>query len=177
MCAVALGASPSGIERFFGNDDIIVSKTDIRGHITYANDVFLNTAGYREEEILGKPHSIIRHPDMPRAIFRLMWHTIQENREIFAYSKNRTKDGGFYWVLAHVTPSHDADGNICGFHSNRRVPDRRIVAEKIMPFYVALRAEERRHANARKGLEASWRMLNEHLDELGVAYDEFVHGL
>ncbi len=164
-------------EHFFSDNDIIVSKTNLKGHITYANDVFLNISGYREDEILGMPHSIIRHPDMPRAIFKLMWNTIQEGREIFAYSKNRTKDGGFYWVLAHVTPSHDRQGNIQGFHSNRRVPDRDIVMEKITPLYATLCAAENRHANARKGLAASWRLLNTYLNDLGIAYDEFIHTL
>ncbi len=170
-------AQPSGKERFFDDDEIIVSKTNLKGHITYANDVFLKIADFRESDVLGKPHSILRHPDMPRAIFKLLWDTIQDGRELFAYIKNRTKNGDYYWVLAHATPSYDADGNICGFHSNRRVPDRQIVGEKIIPLYRQLRAEEERHANAREGMQASCQLLKDHLQKLGMGYDEYVHTL
>ncbi len=167
----------SGKERFFDDDDIIVSKTNLKGHITYANDVFLKIADFHENEVLGKPHSILRHPDMPRAIFKLLWDTIQDGRELFAYIKNRTKNGDYYWVLAHATPSRDASGDICGFHSNRRVPDRRIIDEEIAPLYQQLRAEEERHANAKEGLQASCRLMDAHLQKLGKSYDEYVHTL
>jgi len=76
--------TPTNVERFFPEDDIIVSKTDLRGHITYANETFLTIAGYTEEEVLGQPHSIIRHPDMPRCVFKLLWDTLKERREILA---------------------------------------------------------------------------------------------
>ena len=79
---------------------------------------------------MGQPHSIIRHPDMPRAVFKLLWDTVIEGREIFAYVKNKAKNGDFYWVFAHVTPSYDNDRRIIGFHSNRRVPDPKVVAQR-----------------------------------------------
>ena len=66
----------TGKEAFFGDDEIIVSKTDLKGHITYANDVFLKIAGYTEAEVLGRPHNLIRHPDMPRCVYKLLWDTI-----------------------------------------------------------------------------------------------------
>jgi PAS domain S-box-containing protein len=94
-----------GIERFFEEDEIIVSKTDPKGIITYANQVFLRTAQYQEEEILGAPDNIIRHPDMPRCVFDLLWKTIASGLEIFAYVKNMAKNGDHYWVFAHVTPT------------------------------------------------------------------------
>lgn len=75
---------PTGTERTFENDEIIVSKTDSKGRITYANDVFLKLALYEESEVLGAPHSLVRHPDMPRAVFKLLWDTIQAGEEIFA---------------------------------------------------------------------------------------------
>src|SRR5689334_2578922 len=95
---------PTGVERTFGADEIIVTKTDPRGVITYANEVFLRVSALTEAEAAGQPHSIIRHPDMPRAVFKLLWDTLGERQEIFAYVKNLAADGAHYWVFAHVTP-------------------------------------------------------------------------
>ena len=102
--------TPTGVERFFPEDEVIVSKTDFKGRITYANETFLNIAGFTEDEILGQPHSIIRHPDMPRCVFKLLWDTIKARSEIFAYVLNMAKNGDHYWVFAHVTPTFDASG-------------------------------------------------------------------
>ena len=102
----------TGTERFFQPDEIIVSKTDLKGAITYANRLFLSLADYTEQEVLDAPHSIVRHPEMPRCIFKLLWGTIQSGNEIFAYVMNRSKNGDHYWVLAHVTPSYDASGSM-----------------------------------------------------------------
>ena len=114
---------PTAVERTFKEDDIIVSKTDLKGIITYANRTFLEIALYSEEEVLGQPHSIIRHPDMPRCVFKLLWDTIQAGEEIFAYVKNMSKNGDYYWVFAHVTPTFNQRNEITGFHSNRRTPN------------------------------------------------------
>lgn len=164
----------TGEERFFGEDDIIVSKTDLKGRITYANKVFIDVAGYTEAELLGQPHSIIRHPDMPRCVFKLLWDTIEAGKEIFAYVVNRCKNGDHYWVYAHVTPSFDPSGNIISYHSNRRVPDRRIVDEAIVPLYQKLKAEEERFASRKDGLASSRAMVTGLLAEKAMAYDEFV---
>lgn len=120
--------TPTGVERTFGVDEIIVSKTDPQGRITYANPVFLRVSAYSEDQLLGKPHSVVRHPDMPRILFKLLWDTIAAGQEIFAYINNLAADGAHYWVLAHVTPSHK-DGRLIGYHSNRRLPERAAVAE------------------------------------------------
>ena len=162
----------TGVEVFFPEDDIIVSKTNLKGHITYANDTFLSIAGYSEAEVLGKPHSMIRHPDMPRAVFQLLWQTIQAGEEIFAYVMNRAKNGDHYWVLAHVTPSLDAGGNIIGYHSNRRVPKRETINNVIIPLYKKLRAIET--SGERKGaLERSTATLTSLLAEKGMTANEF----
>ena len=136
--------SVTGVERFFDDDEIIVSKTNLKGHITYANRVFLRLADYAEQDVLGQPHSIIRHPDMPRCVFKLLWDTLQKGEEIFAYVVNRSKNGDHYWVLAHVTPSFDEAGKIIGYHSNRRVPDRTVLESTIIPLYKSLLDEEKR---------------------------------
>lgn len=164
----------TGIERKFGEDDIIVSKTDLKGRITYANQIFLEIAGYTEKEVLGQPHSMIRHPAMPRCIFKLLWATIEAGHEIFAYVINRAKNGDHYWVYAHVTPSFNSSGQIIGYHSNRRVPEWHIIEEHINPLYRSLREEEARHASRKDGLLASEQMVLDFLAKQGVAYDEFI---
>lgn len=166
----------SGRERTFQPDEIIVTKTDLKGHITYANDVFLRLAGYREEEILGKPHNIIRHPDMPRCVFRLLWDTIQAGREIFAYVVNRASNGDHYWVFAHATPSYDAAGNLVGYHSNRRLPHRSVLPT-IQGLYQKLLAVERQHRNPKEAWRASLPVVTQLLSERGVSYEEFIFSL
>ncbi len=160
-----------GVERTFGRDEIIVSKTDLKGHITYANDVFLRVSAYSEEEILGRPHSIIRHPETPRGLFHLVWETIQDGGEIFAYLNNLAKDGANYWVLAHITPSRDASGAIVGYHSNRRSPERAAI-ERLEPLYARMRAAEVGHQRAVDAAVASRQALEEALG--GQTYEEFV---
>lgn len=168
--------TPTDREVFFGSDEVIVSKTDLKGIITYANDVFLNIAGYSEDEVLGQPHNLIRHPDMPRCVFWLLWNEVQAGREIFAYVKNMTKSGDYYWVLAHVTPSRDAGGQIVGYHSNRRTPERKAVAT-IDRLYKDLLAVERREQSPKDGLAAGIAALNRQLEQAGIGYDEFVFSL
>jgi PAS domain S-box-containing protein len=141
-------ARPTGIERTFSPDELIVSKTDNRGVITYANDVFLRVSGYDADEVIGQPHNLIRHPEMPKAVFTLLWDTLAAGHELFAYIDNLAADGANYWVLAHVTPSYGSGGQVVGYHSNRRSPSRRAVAA-IRPLYAQLLAEERRHPNGR----------------------------
>ncbi len=166
----------TGVEKTFRSDEIIVSKTDTKGRIIYANEVFLRMAGFAEDEILGQPHSIIRHPDMPRCVFKLLWDTINSGSEIFAYVVNRSKNGDHYWVLAHVTPTFDAGGQIVSFHSNRRTPRPEAVA-KATALYAELRAIETSHSDRKAGLEASFKAMVSKLEGLGVPYDEFVFAL
>lgn len=104
----AKAIKPTGIECPYAEDELIVTKTNLKGHITYANDVFLRLSKYPAEDVLGAPHSLIRHPSMPRSIFKLLWDSIQVKREIFAYVVNMARNGDHYWVFAHVTPTFDA---------------------------------------------------------------------
>lgn len=167
---------PSGVERTFSPDDVIVSKTDAKGIITYANEVFLDLAGMTERQAIGAPHSVIRHPDMPRAIFKLLWETIAAGEEIFAYVLNMSSNGDHYWVFAHVTPTFTRDGGIVGYHSNRRVPEARAL-RAIQPLYAELKAIETRAADRAAGLSRSFDHLTDHLRAEGVSYDEFVFSL
>jgi PAS domain S-box-containing protein len=164
---------PTGREKSFHEDDIIVSKTDLKGIITYANKTFIEVSGYSEEELLGQPHNIIRHPDMPQCVFKLLWDTLEQGNEIFAYVNNLCKNGDHYWVFAHVTPTFDDSQRIVGYHSSRRVPDRHQV--KVMAdIYVKLRAEEQRHQDWRAGMESGNRLLTNLLAGKNVSYEEFV---
>ena len=167
-------ATLTGRERTFGDDEIIVSKTDLKSRMTYCNGVFLRIAGYAEAECLGEPHSMIRHPDMPRCVFKLLWDTIESGREIFAYVVNRAKNGDYYWVLAHVTPSRDSSGNIVGYHSNRSMPERSVVDTIIIPLYRDLLAIERAGSDRKIGMQNSTEALLRLLHERGVEYDRFV---
>jgi PAS domain S-box-containing protein len=164
---------PTGLERTFGADELIVSKTDPRGVITYANDVFLRVSGYTHAEVIGQPHNLIRHPAMPKAVFQLLWATLAERREVFAYIDNLAADGAHYWVLAHVTPSYARDGSVIGYHSNRRRPSPGAIAQ-VTPLYERLLAEEKRHPDGRGAVEASSRLLGELVAERADSYETFI---
>ena len=164
---------PTGIERSFGDDEIIVSKTDLTGRITYANEIFLRVSGYSEKEALGAPHSMIRHPDMPRSVFQVLWDRLRAGKEIFAYVVNLAKNGDHYWVFAHVTPSFDASGKIIGFHSNRRVAQDK-PRRTMEGLYAVLRGEEARQPDKASAVRAGVSRLEAELAKAGVSYDEFI---
>ncbi|MCU0697303.1 MAG: PAS domain-containing protein [Myxococcaceae bacterium] len=133
--------TPTGAERSFPAEGLIVTKTDARGHITYANPLFIEMAGYPARVVLGAPHSLVRHPDMPRGLFRLAWQTLAAGDEFFAFVKNLCASGDHYWVFAHMTPSHDGQGRLVGYHSNRRFAPRGGV-ERAEALYASIRAAE-----------------------------------
>jgi PAS domain S-box-containing protein len=168
--------SPTNREVFFPADELIVSKTDIRGLITYVNRTFIDISGYQEGELLGEPHSIIRHPAMPRCIFQLLWETIKDGHEIFAFVKNMCKNGDHYWVFAHVTPTFDSRRAVIGFHSNRRVPERKHVA-MFSDLYDKLLAEEKRHSDWRTGMQQSARVLAQTVAAAEFGYEQYVFSI
>jgi PAS domain S-box-containing protein len=167
---------PTQNERVLGVDDFIVSKTDLKGIITYGNRIFIAMSGYSEAELLGTPHNILRHPDMPRVVFKLLWDTIQAKQEICAYVKNLAKDGSFYWVFANITPSFDRRGNVIGYYSVRRKP-RPEAVQAVSGLYRTLLDAERRAGDGQAGMKASLAILNRTLEEKGISYAEFVLGL
>ena len=166
--------TPTNVERTFARDELIVSKTDLTGHITYANDVFLRLADLDLSQTIGAPHSIIRHPDMPRCVFKLLWDHLGQEKEIFAYVKNMSANGDHYWVYAHVTPSYDLQGKVAGYHSNRRVPEKGIVQSVIEPLYATLRGIEQKHSDRKEGLRKSYEEMTRVWQEKGLEYDEFI---
>lgn len=157
------------------DDDFIVSKTDLAGRITYGNRIFIEFSGYGEEELLGTQHNIIRHPDMPRSAFKLVWSTIESGKEVFAYVKNMSKDGGFYWVFTHITPDFGPQGDIVGYYSVRRCPKRSAI-EKIEPVYRQMLAAEQA-AGAKQAIEAGTKVLLDLLQSTGMSYEQLVFAL
>ena len=166
----------TGREVTFSPNEFIVSKTDAKGIITYANDVFLRIAGYSLQEVIGKPHNMIRHPWMPRCVFKLLWERIRGGNEIFAYVVNRARNGDHYWVLAHVTPSYDDSGNIVGYHSNRRLPKPEVV-KVVHGLYKQLCEIENNAENTKIGMELSYKALQQWVEQNGGNYDALILSL
>ena len=99
----------------------IVSETDAKGKITFANEYFIEVSGYTLSELIGKPHNIVRHPDMPKVVFKLLWETISKGRNINAVVKNLAKDGRYYWIFTEFESIKDSDtGDIIGYHADRK---------------------------------------------------------
>ncbi|MBL0709357.1 MAG: PAS domain-containing protein [Sulfurimonas sp.] len=152
-------------------DDFIVSKTDLKGRITYTNHIFMEMAEYTEAELLGKPHNIIRHEDMPKAVFKYLWETIVKKEEVFAFVKNKTKNSNDYWVYANITASCNLHGNIIGYYSVRRRPNPEAL-ETIIPLYKRMLEVEKSD-----GVDASFKVLTDILAEKGISYDELIISL
>ncbi len=167
--------TPTQREVMLADDDVIVSKTDLTGRITYANRTFMRIANYSERELLNVQHNLIRHPDMPRGAFKLLWDTLKTEREFFAYVKNMTSEGHHYWVFANVTPDRDASGQVVGYFSVRRKPSREAIAT-IEGIYREM-LEVERQAGPASAPDASIRHVVEKLKQLGTTYDRFILGL
>ncbi|MGJ8529167.1 PAS domain-containing protein [Maritalea sp.] len=168
--------TPEGNCRTFDKDRIVVSKTNVKGRITYANKEFLELAEFTEDEVIGQPHSMIRSSAMPRCVFKLLWDRLEQKREVFAYVVNKSKFNDHYWVFAHVTPSMNAAGEVTSYHSNRRVASPEAQAQ-ISELYGKLLEIERSSDSRKVGLENSTAALHEMLNEKGMDYDEFIFTL
>ncbi len=166
---------PTSKERVMRENDFIVSKTDLTGRITYGNEIFIEFSGYEEEELLGSQHNIIRHPDMPRAVFKLLWDYLAEDKEIFAYVKHMSKAGGFYWVFTHVAPMMDNNKQKVGYSSVRRMPNPKAIPIVTDVYRAMLDAE--RNAGAKDAMAASGAVLGGVLKDKGVTYEELINVL
>lgn len=118
-------------EYLLKDDDFLVSQTDEKGVILFANNDFCNVAGYSLEELVGKPHNIVRHKDMPKAAFKDLWSTVTSGKVWSGYVKNSTQDGGFYWVYATVYPMYDKVRNAQTYLSCRRKPSKKEIEDAI----------------------------------------------
>lgn len=170
-----LKITPTQNEVYVRENEVIVSKTDLSGRITYANRTFMRIADYSENELLGVQHNLVRHPDMPRGAFKLLWDTINQEREFFGYVKNMTARGDFYWVFANVTPDYDANGKVAGYFSVRRTPSKSAVTT-MQALYRELLAVETQ-AGVAKAPAASVEFLQAKLKSLGTTYDRFILSL
>ena len=158
-------------EKILQENDFIVSKTDTKGFITYCNQIFMDMCMYSQDELIGANHNLIRHPDMPRIAFKLLWNLIQQKKEFFGFVKNLRKDGGYYWVFANITASVDSNGNIVGYYSVRRKPSKKGI-EAVIPLYKQLV-----NAEQRGGIAASEALLMDFLKKNNTTYEELVTSL
>ena len=113
-------------EKTFKQDVKLISTTDLDGNIIHCNNAFIEISGFDKEELIGSPHNIVRHPDMPQEAFQVMWETLKQGKAWMGLVKNRCKNGDFYWVDAYVTPVMES-GKVVGYESVRSVPDRKDV--------------------------------------------------
>ena len=130
------------VETRFPTGELIVSQTDRDGMITTCNEAFVIMSGFTKEELIGAPHAILRHPDMPRAAYQDLWSTVQQGKRWSGYVKNLRADGGYYWVYATVIPKV-RNGQILGHTSVRREPSRDKVAEREKLYAEMVKAEGR----------------------------------
>ncbi len=150
----------------------IVSKTDAQGIIEYGNDYFVEISGYTETELIGQPHSIIRHPDMPKVVFKMMWDRIKQGKNIMAIVKNLAKDGSYYWVVTEFEPKLDSiTGEVISYTAFRKAAPQKAI-DAITPIYAKLIEIE-----AEGGMEASEKYLRGYLEENSTTYDDLIDSL
>ena len=158
-------------ELFLKDNTLITSKTDLKGKITYGNKDFIHYGGYKEEEFLNKPHSLVRHPQMPKTAFKLLWDFLKEKKEFFAFVCNLSKTGKTYWVFANVTPSYDEKDEVVGYYSVRRRPSKEGV-ETISKIYSKLLEIEKT-----QGVNQAIQFTLDVLKENNTTWDEFIINL
>lgn len=123
------------------NGGVMITETDTAGIITYANKKFRDMTGYTKEELIGSPHNINRHPDMPKAAFKLMWDALKKGDYFEGYVKNMRRDGQYYYVIVWVKPKYDESGNLTGYIAGRKIPDAEGM-NKALAWYKELKADE-----------------------------------
>ncbi len=157
-------------EVVFEEHELIVSMTDVKGNILYANDIFCKIAGYSRDELLGQPHNMVRHPDMPRVVFKLLWETVLSGKFLSAFVKNKTKDGNYYWVKAYVAPIIE-NGKIVSITSYRR-PVNDFVKREVSKTYKVLLDYERTHS-----MSETVDFFSSFLKERNLTYPQFIDRL
>lgn len=163
---------PVNQEIILDPEKTILSKTDKKGIILYANDYFVEICGYSVGQLMGKPHNIIRHPDMPKVVFELLWKRILAKKNIHAVVKNLAKDGRYYWVVTDFTIDvNPATGNIMGLYAHRKAAPRYIIHQVEKLYQNILEVEKE------AGFAASLRYFVGFLDEKGMDYDQWVASL
>jgi len=162
--------SPTNKEIKLNSKRYIVSKTDAKGIIEYGNDYFVEIAGYKESELIGKPHSIVRHPDMPKIAFKLMWDRISQGKNFMAVVKNLCKDGSYYWVVTDFEPKIDPLTNEIISHTAFRKAAPQKAIDTMAPIYAKLLEVEKKG-----GIEASEVFLTNFLNKKNTTHDDFIN--
>lgn len=147
----------------------IMSKTDKFGTIEYANDTFIDVSGYEDYELMAKPHNIIRHPDMPKVIFKVLWDNLKEGNNFHAIVKNLARSGRYYWVITDFDISKDSKGQVQNFFARRKSVPTPVIANHIEPLYKKLLQIEEA-----SGIESSEKYLTGFLEEKGKNYVEYI---
>ncbi len=155
----------------FSKKKFIVSKTDIEGNILFVNQSFCDITGYTNKELMGQPHSVLRHPDMPKAIFYIIWKSLLAGMEVSAIIKNVAKSGKYYWVIADFSMQRNKYGDLETFSSFKRAAAN-YVSENIEPLYKEMIMAERKG-----GMEASLMYLEAFLEEKQMSYDDYLEDL
>ncbi len=156
-------------ERDWEKEKTIVSTTDKKGVILYANQVFINTCGYSRAELIGEHHSIIRHPDMPKVAFKALWDSLNKGENFHAIVKNLTKTGEYYWVITDFVINKDKTGEVIGYTAKRKAVPQSVI-DKIAPIYKLILDIEKQ-----KGEKAAELFFESYLkEEVGKTYSEFV---
>lgn len=163
--------TPVDREIMLDKDDVLISITDKRGVIEYCNEAFVESSGYEEHELVGAGHNIVRHPDMPRVIFKMMWERIQNKENIIAVVKNLAKTGRYYWVITDFIVKEDSKGNVSGYKGIRKPAPRKAI-EEMVPLYKKLVEIEKE-----SGMEASEKFLNGFFESKDTNYNDYIEDL
>lgn len=151
--------------------EVVISRTDTEGNIIYCNSTFMRINGFKGASIINKPDSIIRHPDMPKTIFDIIWRTIQRGLPIQAIMKNKTNDNKYYWSMVEWKPQKDHDNNLVSYVAyGKQAPEQ--VINVIEPLYKMLYEIEKKH-----GMESAFTYLHAFLDEQNMTYSQYLHHL
>lgn len=164
-------ARPTPVDKAIAWDKtkVLISETDVTGTITNVNSTFSEVSGYSIEELIGQPHNIIRHPDMPKLIFKMLWENLKKGNNFIGVVKNMAKSGEYYWVVTDFEMRRDAAGNITHYVGRRKGVPQDAVDNYLVPFYESLLKLEKIG-----GTELSSRFFKNYLAKQGKDYVDFV---
>jgi PAS domain S-box-containing protein len=165
---------PNAIDKevFWDKTLTIVSKSDLFGTIEYANEAFADVSGYEEYELVGKPHSLLRHPDMPQVLYKILWDNLKVGNPFQIIFKNLSKSGRYYWVISEFEYSKDATGNIENYISRRNAVSTEVLEGHIIPLYKKLLQIEEA-----SGMKYSEKYMIGFLEEKGLSFSDYIFSL
>jgi PAS domain S-box-containing protein len=163
--------TPTDKETILTDNDFIVSKTDLKSRIIYGNEYFIKISGWSEKELLGQPHNILRHPDVPQVAFKILYEMLDRDEEFLGFVKNLKKDGGYYWVFASISCDYDTNGKKVGYYAVRR-KCRDGFKKIIEPLYTKLVEIEKTG-----GINASYEAIQNLLKEKNLTFNELTLGI